>query len=198
MPLLSYASDHFKNIGSQDLSEFEIGAYTGQTSIKTLKSLNVQYCLIGHSEKRQFLNEYDDKIIKKIELCIEHNITPIFIIGETLEEYEGNRSKEIIEHKITTIFNNLHCSLKNIIICYEPIWSVGNKAASQEFIESMSLTIKSIVKDYYNVDLPLLYGGGVNEDNIKEINQIKTIDGFLVGGVSLDSNRILKIYDLIK
>ena len=77
MPLISFASEHFNSIGSQDVSEFVSGAYTGQTSIKTLKSLNVKYCLIGHSEKRIHLNETDEKIIKKIELCIENDIIPI-------------------------------------------------------------------------------------------------------------------------
>lgn len=198
MPLLSFASEHYPNIGSQEVSEFEIGAYTGQTSVQTLKSLGVKYCLIGHSEKRIYLNETDDKIIKKIELCIKHGIIPIFIVGETLTEYEENRSKEIIEKEITSVFNNLHCDINNIMICYEPNWSVGANAASSEFIKDMAQTIKSIINDYYGVDLPLVYGGGVNEDNIKDINAIKEIEGVLVGGASLNSERIMKLYELTK
>lgn len=198
MPLLSLASSQFSKIGSQDVSEYEKGSYTGQTSIQTLKSLNVKYCLIGHSEKREYLNETNEKIIKKIKLCIENNITPILIIGETLEEYEKQISKQVIERRITEVFDNLKCPLKNIIICYEPIWSIGKTSPSKEIVVEMVNYIKEIIKEKYNLNLPLLYGGGVNETNILELNTIDAIDGFLVGNVSLDSQRILKIYNLIK
>lgn len=198
MPLLSLASEKFSNIGSQDVSEYEAGSYTGQTSIQTLKSLGVKYCLIGHSEKRNYFNETNEKIIKKIELCIKNDIKPIFIVGETKEELEQNRSKEIIEKEITEVFNNLHCSLNNIIICYEPNWSIGENAASNNYIEDMSKTIKSIILDYYGVNLPIIYGGGINEDNAKDIKNIDIIDGLLIGNISLKSDRIMKLYELTK
>lgn len=198
MPLLSLASEHFDKIGSQDVSEFESGAYTGQTSIKTLQSLGVKYCLIGHSEKRSLLNETDDKIIRKIELCVKHNITPIFIVGETLEEFNDNKGKEVIEKEITSVFNNLHCSVNDIIISYEPNWSVGAESATNEYIEEMALTIKSIIKDYYNVELPIIYGGGINEKNINELKKINCIEGFLIGTASLNSERIKEIYKMTK
>ena len=198
MPLLSLAAEKFSSIGSQDVSEYESGAYTGQTSITTLKSLGVKYCLIGHSEKRTYSHETDDKIIKKIELCIKNNVTPIFIVGETLEEYNDNRSKEIVEKELSLVFNNLHCSLNNIIIGYEPNWSVGKNAAAKDFIEDMIITIKSIIKEYYDVDLPVLYGGGINEDNIKELKKIECINGYLIGSLSLDSEKIKEIYKLAK
>ena len=198
MPLLSIASEYFDNIGSQDVSEYVSGSYTGQTSIKTLKNLGVKYCLIGHSEKRNYLNETDEKIIKKIELCKQNSIIPIFIIGETLSEYKENRSKEIIEQEITSVFNNLHCSLENIIICYEPNWSIGATSASKDYIEDMARTIKSIVLNYYNVELPIIYGGGINEENIKDLKKINAINGYLIGNASLSSDRIKKIYELAK
>lgn len=198
MPLLSLASENFENIGSQDVSEYESGAYTGQTSVKTLKSLGVKYCLIGHSEKRNYLNETDDKIIKKIELCNKYDITPIFIVGETIDEYNDSRSKEIVEKEITAVFNNLHCSLNNIILCYEPNWSIGAKSASCKYINEMALTIKNIIKDYYDVSLPVIYGGGINEENICELKRVNNIDGFLLGGASLSGERIKKIYELTK
>lgn len=198
MPLLSLASLHFNNIGAQDVSEFELGSYTGQTSVKTLKSIGVKYCLIGHSEKREYLKETPEQMIKKIELCVNHGITPIYIIGENLEEYKKGVAKEIIEKEITEVFNNLHCPLKNIIICYEPNWSIGTYAADKEYIEDIALTIKSILKDYYDIQTPILYGGGINEDNIKDINNINAIEGVLVGNISLNSERIMKLYELTK
>lgn len=198
MSLIGYASTKFNNIGAQDVSEFEYGSYTGQTSIKTLKSLGVKYCLIGHKEKRAYLNETEDKMINKIELCLKYNIIPIYIVGENKEDYLKGNSKTIIEHQITSIFNNLHCNLSNIIICYEPNWSIGSHSAETEYIEDITNTIKSIINNYYNVDLPILYGGGINELNIRDIYSIKTIDGILVGGASLKSESINKIYELTK
>ena len=198
MPLLSFASENFNNIGSQDVSEFETGAYTGQTSVLTLKSLGVKYCIIGHSEKRNYLNETDDKIIKKIELCLKHNITPIFIVGETLDEYNENRSKEIIEKQITSIFNNIHCSLNNIIIAYEPNWSIGDNAASNDFIEDIVSVIKSILEDYYNIEIPIIYGGGINTKNICKLKKLNNINGYLIGSASLNSDKIIDIYEKIR
>jgi len=198
MPLLSLAALNFKNIGSQDVSEFEMGSYTGQTSIHTLKSLGVKYCLIGHSEKREYLKESIEQITKKIELCINNGITPIYIVGEPKEEYQSNNSKLIIEKEITEVFNNLHCPLNNITICYEPNWSVGAYAADISYIEEMSKTIKSIINDYYEVNLPIIYGGGINEENAANINNIEEIDGLLIGNASLNSERIKKIYELTK
>ena len=198
MPLLSLASLNFNNLGSQDVSEFEIGPYTGQTSVHTLKSLGVKYCLIGHSEKREHLKETPDQIIKKIELCIKNNITPIYIVGESKEEYQSGKGKIIIEKEITEVFNNLHCPLTNILICYEPNWSIGAFAADIEYIEEMIKTIKSIINDYYEVNIPIIYGGGINEENIQNINNIKEIDGVLLGNASLNGERIRKIYELTK
>ena len=198
MPLISLASNKCEKIGSQDVSEYEIGSYTAQTSIHTLKSLGVKYCLLGHSEKRNYFNETDEKIIKKIELCIKNDVTPIFIVGETKQEYMESRSKEIVEKEITSVFNKLHCAFDNIIICYEPNWTIGNNAASIEYIEEMVLTIKSIIKDYYEIDLPIIYGGGINEENAQIINNISMINGLLVGTASLNSERIMRIYELTK
>lgn len=198
MPLLSLASENFPNIGSQDVSEFESGAYTGQTSIKTLKSLDVKYTLIGHSEKRLHLKETTEQMIQKIEMCLKYDITPIYIVGETKEDYDNFKSKEVIEQEITSVFNNLTCDLSKIMICYEPNWSVGANAASNDFIEDMVLTIKSIIKDYYEVNPKIVYGGGVNEENIKDINNIEAVEGVLVGGASLNSERIKKLYELTK
>ena len=196
MPLLSLASDLFPNIGSQDVSEYVKGNYTGQTSIETLKSLGVKYCLLGHSEKKKYLNESYESIVKKIELCKTANITPIYIIGES-EEEKGNR-KEIIESQITNVFNNLHCDLKNIVICYEPVWSISKDAPSSEYITDMIDTIKEIILDYYGEKAKVLYGGGVSLDNIDELIKIKSIDGFLIGNASLNADKVKYIYDKTK
>ena len=198
IPLLSYASEIFPSVGSQDVSEFETGSYTGQTSAKTLKSINVKYCLIGHSEKRKHLNETDDKIVKKIEICEKYNIIPILVIGETYEEYQQSNSFKVVEEKITNIFNNLHCSLENIIIAYEPIWSIGLKAPESKFIEEIIIFIKKLLNNYYESNNKVIYGGGINEENITILKKIEALDGFLIGGASLDIEKTNSILNTLK
>ena len=198
IPLLSYASEIFPSVGSQDVSEFETGSYTGQTSAKTLKSINVKYCLIGHREKRKHLNETDDKIVKKIEICEKYNIIPILVIGETYEEYQQSNSFKVVEEKITNIFNNLHCSLENIIIAYEPIWSIGLKAPESKFIEKIIIFIKKLLNNYYESNNKVIYGGGINEENITILKKIEALDGFLIGGASLDIEKTNSILNTLK
>lgn len=195
MPLLSYATEIFEQVGSQDVSVFEEGPYTGQTSIKTLKSLNIKYCLIGHSEKRKYLNETEEKIIKKIELCQKYNITPIVIVGETKEDYLQKITLSVIEKQLTSIFNNIRCNINNVIIAYEPLWSIGSIAADTNYINEVMITIKKIMKDYYDSELKVIYGGGINGENIKMLKTISSLDGFLVGSSSMDYNEINKICD---
>ena len=88
--------------------------------------------------------------------------------------------------------------LQNIMICYEPNWSIGSYAADTDYIEDIIITIKSIIKDYYDVNLPILYGGGINEENVKSINEINSVEGLLIGNASLNSDRIIKLYELTK
>ena len=195
MPLLSYATEIFPNVGSQDVSEYLEGAYTGQTSVKTLKSLGIKYCLIGHPEKRFYLNETEDKIIKKIELCVQYDITPILIIGETAEQNLQGQTSQIIESQITSIFNNLHCELKNIIIAYEPIWSIGTNKIDTRQIDTVITTIKALVKDYYDITPKVIYGGGINSLNIDHLCNIKNLDGYLLGSSSIKYEEIAKIYE---
>ncbi len=197
MPLLSYASELLPNIGSQDVSEYVEGPYTGQTSIKTLKSLNVKYCLIGHHEKRQYLNENAEKMIKKIELCVENNITPIYIVGEK-EKCSLTETTQIIEKQISEVFNNLHCKLNEIIIAYEPSWSIGINKIDAQQIKNVVSSIKSLVNDYYNISPKIIYGGGINSQNISELKNIETIDGYLIGSASIDYFEIEHIYRTVR
>lgn len=194
MPLLSYASEIFPNIGSQDVAEFLEGPYTGQTSIKTLKSLNVKYCLIGHYEKRLYLNETTEKIIKKIELCVKNDITPIYIVGEK-EKLSLTDTIQLIEQEITQVFNNLHCNLNKIIIAYEPSWSIGTTNIDLNGLEDTISSLKKIIQDYYDITPKMLYGGGINKNNISKIKTLNAIDGYLIGSSSININEIIEIYN---
>ena len=178
------------SLGSQDVSATNDGAYTGEISAKDLKSYNVEYAIIGHSERRAYQKESFEEINAKIKKLLENNITPILCVGETKKEKEQNKTKEIIKKELMTAIVNLKNVDKNkIIIAYEPIWSIGTGIIpnNNEITE---------VFEYIKTFLPnnkILYGGSANEENITTLKRCNIIDGFLLGGISLKPDK-LKIF----
>ena len=181
-------------LGSQDISENASGPFTGEVSAKELKSYNVSYTLVGHSERREYENETEDQIQRKVLKALEYDITPILCIGETLEERNNNKVKEKLMKSIMTI-NSLSNEFKNkIIIAYEPIWSIGTGNTPK--LDELEKVI-----DFIKSELPnnrILYGGSVNEKNIDYIQQIKKIDGYLLGGLSLHPDKLSILLDKLK
>ena len=177
--------------GSQDVSMFNDGAYTGELSASMLFDNNVKFCLVGHSERRKYFNE-TDKIIKlKSSNLIEKQIIPVICVGETLEEKNKKQTKDVIttqiEHSIPDISD-----FNNTIIAYEPIWAIGTGLTpSLEDIEEVHEFIKNINKKYNK--FKILYGGSVNASNSLDINGLKNVDGCLVGGASLKVNEFNSI-----
>lgn len=183
-------------LGSQNVSHFKNGAYTGQTSIEMLKNQNVSYCIIGHSERREFCNEDNWKIKLKFDLIINSNIIPILCIGEKLKDRQNGKVKNILEKQLHDIFINFKDNNKKFIIAYEPVWSIGSgKTANVNTIFETHNIIKSIIKKYSlkNENIYLLYGGSVNEKNAKSISEIDNVDGFLVGSASIKPLSFYKI-----
>ena len=174
------------NAVSQDVSPFVNGAYTGDVSANQLKSIGVTYSIVGHSERREYYHDsnlVNDKIIK----LLEYEIKPILCIGEDLEERENNTYLSVLKNEIDTAFKNIKVDfLSRIIIAYEPIWSIGTgKVPENKDIEEVLYEVKKYVKDNYSFDIKVLYGGSVNNKNIDNLEKIKNIDGYLVGGCSL-------------
>ncbi|MBQ9019619.1 MAG: triose-phosphate isomerase [Bacilli bacterium] len=166
------------SLGSQNVSSKNDGAYTGEVSAKDLNSYNVKYCIVGHSERREYQKESDEEIKEKINRLIENNIIPILCIGETKQERINNSYKEILKKELD-ILNDINNS--NIIIAYEPIWSIGTGIipTKEEIIEVFDF-IKSIIPN-----CKVLYGGSANTNNIDMLKSINQIDGYLLGGLSL-------------
>ena len=184
------------NTGSQDISFAEKGAYTGDVSILQLKEMGIKYSIIGHSERRSY---YDDNrfINRKLELCLNNNIKPILCVGETQEENGNNETNEVIINEIDYAFDNLQ--IKDIIIAYEPIWSIGSGLVpTNEFIEEIISNIKEYVYNKYGIEVKVLYGGSVNENNIKELEKIPNVDGYLIGGSSLKVEAMKKIVNCVR
>ena len=169
--------------GAQDISIYNEGAYTGELSAKMLANNQISFCLVGHSERRQYFNEKSNTIKLKSINLIENNIIPVICIGETLEEKEKNITKDILKYQIKNSVPDIS-NFKNTIIAYEPIWAIGSGLTpTLEDIDEVHTFIKEINKKFNQYKV--LYGGSVKASNSRDINMIKSVDGCLVGGASL-------------
>lgn len=189
---LSYFSGDNYKLGVQDISSFIDKTITGEVMGEQLRSMNVSYAIIGHSERRIYKNELNIDFINKINNAIENDIKVIYCIGESLKEKEEGNTYIVLEKEISEVLNNVE--LKNIIIAYEPVWAIGSgKVPTNEEIKENIEFINKIIKEKYDTKLKVLYGGSVNKDNISELNKIKNIDGFLVGGASTNIDSLESI-----
>ncbi|HPY97314.1 MAG TPA: triose-phosphate isomerase [Candidatus Cloacimonadota bacterium] len=179
-------------IGAQNCSEQDNGAFTGEISVEMLKGLNIEYCIVGHSERRQFYAETDNLIQQKYLKLKAQGIIAIICIGETLTEREANKTFSVIESQLEGIFKGFD-SLDNntFLIAYEPVWAIGTgKTASPEQAQEVHQFIRNWFEKKYNKEIAngiaILYGGSVKPSNIKELLSCPDIDGGLIGGASLD------------
>ena len=186
-------------IGAQNMHYEEKGAYTGEISGKMLKSIGVEYVIIGHSERRQYFNETDETVNKKIKAAFENKLNPIVCVGETLEQREANKTKEIITKQTKLALQGLtEEQVKNTIIAYEPIWAIGTgKTASSEQANDAIKAIRDEICQIYGQNVGngviIQYGGSVKSSNAKELFEMSDIDGGLVGGASLNPEEFAKI-----
>ena len=186
-------------IGAQNMHWEEKGAYTGEVSPNMLKCINVEYVIIGHSERRQYFAETDETVNKKIKSALNHGLKPILCVGETLEQRENNMQDAIISNQIKSALKGIE-SIENIIIAYEPIWAIGTgKVATKEDANNTIKIIRSTVKELYGDNVAqnvcILYGGSVKKENAKELFSTSDIDGALVGGASLKVDEFAKILE---
>ena len=185
-------------VGAQNMHWEEWGAYTGEISPLMLKELGVDYVIIGHSERRQYFNESDESVNKKVIAALKHGIKPIVCVGESLEERESNKEKDVVRRQITKSLEGLKAEdVKNIVIAYEPIWAIGTgKTASAEEANDMIAYIREIIGELYGDlkdQIRIQYGGSVKANNIKELMAQSHIDGALVGGASLKAEDFVKL-----
>ena len=191
-------------IGAQNMHFEEKGAYTGEISAKMLKSINVEYVIIGHSERRQYFNETDETVNKKIKAAFVHELKPIVCVGETLKQREAGKAVEVITTQTEKALEGLtEKQVENTIIAYEPIWAIGTgKTATSEDANNAIKSIRDKICQIYgqNVGKSIIiqYGGSVKSTNCKELFTTSDIDGGLVGGASLDSEEFAKIVNYNK
>lgn len=182
-------------LGSQNVSSYPSGAATGELSAKQLKSIGIDLSIVGHSERRKQLNETIEDTNIKIKRLLENRMIPILCVGESKEERDSSKTKEIILEQLKGAFIDLTAnSVEKIIIAYEPIWAIGTGIIpTSEEIEDIVKYIRDILKNNYNSTNIVLYGGSVNSKNIDELNMIDIIDGYLIGGASTKIKEFLEI-----
>ncbi len=186
-------------IGAQNMHFEESGAYTGEVSGKMLKSIGVEYVIIGHSERRQYFAETDEIVNKKVKAAISNGLKPIICVGETLEQREEGKTSEVITKQTELALEGLtNKEVENIIIAYEPIWAIGTgKTATSEDANNSIKEIRNKISKIYGQNTAqsviIQYGGSVKSSNAKELFEMSDIDGGLVGGASLKAEEFSKI-----
>jgi triosephosphate isomerase len=194
----------FKNtknvhLGAQNIASQEKGAYTGEISAAMLDSYQVEYVIIGHSERRHYFKETNQEIAQKIDLTLSNKMLPIFCCGETLELREEGNYVDFIKNQISeSLFHLSNSEFEKIIIAYEPIWAIGTgKTASSQQAQEIHAEIRKHIASKYGNQIadktPILYGGSCNPSNAKEIFACPDVDGGLIGGAALKSRDFVEI-----
>lgn len=185
--------------GAQNVASFDNGAYTGEVSSEMLASMNVDYCIVGHSERRKYFNETNQEIATKITKLLKDDIKPIFCLGEVLEERESGKHFDVVQKQLQeSLFNLTSQEILNVVIAYEPVWAIGTgKTATSLQAQEMHAFIRSLLdKKYGNEvaeEISILYGGSCNAKNAKELFANKDVDGGLIGGASLKAEDFIAI-----
>jgi triosephosphate isomerase len=186
-------------VGAQNCSEHDAGAYTGEVSAPMLKSMSIPYVILGHSERRQYFGEDGKLLAKKVDKALANNITPIFCCGEPLEVREKGTHETLIRQQIEEgLFHLSSDAIRKVVIAYEPVWAIGTgKTASTQQAQDMHLVIRKQLAAKYGEfvaqAIPILYGGSVKPDNAKELFSCPDVDGGLVGGASLKARDFMDI-----
>ena len=208
-PYLIMAGDKLKGkknyfAAAQTCSDKKSGAYTGEVSVEMLKSIRIDYCVLGHSERREYFSEHNQSLAQKTALCLENNITPIFCCGESLSIREVGAEEGFVEAQLKeSLFHFSEEQIRQIVIAYEPIWAIGTgKTATTAQAQEMHAHIRSVLTAKYGKDtaeaIPVLYGGSVKGANAKELFSCPDVDGGLVGGASLIAADFVKIISALK
>ncbi len=200
-PKIARPSSYLK-FGIQNIGWEERGSYTGEISVLMAKDFGADYCLVGHSERKLYFGENSSLANKKIKLCLEKGIIPIYCIGETLEEKRKGETRKVLEEQITTGFKGINLiEAKRVIITYEPLWTIssqsGGEAEDPDNVLAINILIRKILLDTYDTKTArgakILYGGSINHKNVGDYLKNNCSDGFLIGSASLNPSEFISI-----
>ena len=188
-------------VGAQNAHYEDEGAFTGEISVKMLEDLGIDYCVIGHSERRQYFAETDETVNKKLKRLFAGPITPIMCVGEHLEQREAEQQYAVVKEQLVGGLADIAAAdVAKLVIAYEPVWAIGTgKTATPEQAEDMCEYIRNVIEELYDEEVAdavvIQYGGSVKPANATEIMNMGNIDGALVGGASLKANDFIEIID---
>lgn len=191
-------------VSAQNCSDKKSGAYTGEVAAEMLKSINIPYCVLGHSERREYFGEDNLVLAQKTLLCLENNITPIFCCGEPLHIREASAQQEFVATQLKeSLFGLGDDAIRKIVIAYEPIWAIGTgRTATAAQAQEMHRHIREFLTAKYGAatanEIPILYGGSVKGANATELFGCPDVDGGLVGGASLNASEFASIIRSLK
>jgi len=197
--ILNETNNSFVSVGAQNCAVYEKGAYTGEVSAEMLKSIGIEYVLIGHSERRAYFNETNETLKQKLEIALKNQLLPIFCCGETLEERNSNNHFSIVKQQLKeSLFHLENDNFTKLIIAYEPVWAIGTGlTASSQQAEEMHAYIREVIQNQYGDDIAnnisILYGGSCKPTNAKELFSNPNVDGGLIGGAALNANDFIGI-----
>lgn len=187
------------SVGAQNCSEHEAGAYTGEVSAAMLKSIQVPYVILGHSERRQYFGENGALLAKKVDIALSNGLTPIYCCGEPLEVRESNGHETLVTKQVEESLFHLDAeTIQKVVVAYEPVWAIGTgKTATSQQAQDMHAVIRKHIAGKYGQavadNISILYGGSVGAANAKELFACPDVDGGLVGGASLKSRDFTEI-----
>ena len=186
-------------LGAQNVYYESNGAYTGEISCRMLKDLGCNWVIIGHSERRAIFGETDEMVCHKLDKLTSENMYPIVCIGETKDERENGKTEEVLSRQLLVAFENQKGkNIEHTVIAYEPVWAIGTGiTATIDMISEAHQCIRNIfnTNGFNGDDISILYGGSVTNENAAELSNITDVDGFLVGGASLDVEKFYAIYN---
>lgn len=183
-------------LGAQDLSSHEVGAFTGEIAAAMLKEFGVRYCIVGHSERRQYHFESDALVAAKAQRALAFGITPIVCVGETLAEREAGKTEEVVKRQLAAVIHANGHGINEMVVAYEPIWAIGTgRTASPEQAQQVHAVLRAQLRAASGqADLiPVLYGGSMNAGNAAQLLDQPDIDGGLIGGAALKAPDFLTI-----
>ena len=180
-------------IGAQNVHFATSGAYTGEISTTMLKEAGAKFSLVGHSERRQYFGETDHTANLRAKAALNDGLGVIFCIGENLLARQKGNVKRVLRRQLVKGLEGIE-SAKNLIVAYEPVWAIGTgEAANDSQIEEVHVYVKKVLHKMFGCDIPVLYGGSVNEQNVARICKLEGVDGALVGGASLSPQRMKEL-----
>ena len=194
-----YANDSYFMVGAQNVSDQEKGAYTGEVSAAMLESCEIDYCIVGHSERRAYYGETDALVAAKVNQLLAHGLKPIVCVGEVLEEREAGRQLDVVKKQVEEgLFHLSAEQMQQVVIAYEPVWAIGTgKTATPDQAQEIHAHIRSLLAAKYGQavadEVSILYGGSCKPSNAKELFAKPDIDGGLIGGASLKAEDFMGI-----